>query len=311
MQNEFIIKINKDRNGEEVSLENISIGAADALNVFIGSLSDFAKTEKNIFDFRISLKNGCIETSLSYPSTKTEVDTDIQNIYEGNSSEEYKVKIFKNIQDKIKANGIDYSIIYRNDGQDKDLTSIFKAKKFTAKKLPEIPWFYDVIFVEGELFDLGGKVKVNAHIADKNDFQYLIDCNKEQAKRFGPIYENTFVSILRKYRPNSKAQHELIDVYLEKNKFLEYKSLYETVVKNNTLHRFDIIHDKIENILNEDISNGELLKLMRLYNNPQADRGIIRTVLMALKRVDKSEEITFMYNTLATLLKAGNDNKAI
>ena len=103
----------------------------------------------------------------------------------------------------------------------------------------------------------------------------------------------------------------MIDVYLEKNKFLEYKSLYETVEKNKTLDRFDIIHDKIENILNEDISNGELLKLMRLYNNPQADRGIIRTVLMALKRVDKSEEITFMYNTLATLLKAGNDNKAI
>ena len=229
MQNEFIIKINKDRNGKAVSLDSISIGAADALNVFISSLSDFAKTEKDISDFRISLKDGCIETSLSYPSTKTEVDTSIQDIYEGNSSEEYKVKIFKNIQDKIKANGLDYSILYRNNDCVKDLTSIFKANKFTAKKLPEIPWFYDVIFVEGELFDLGGKVKINAHIAAKNDFPYLIDCNKEQAKRFGSLYENTFVSILRKYRPHSKAQHELIDVYLEKDKFDEYKNLYETV----------------------------------------------------------------------------------
>lgn len=311
MQNEFIIKINKDRNSEAVSLDSISIGAADALNVFISSLSDFAKTEKDISDFRISLKDGCIETSLSYPSTKTEVDTSIQDIYEGNSSEEYKVKIFKNIQDKIKANGLDYSVLYKTNDCVKDLTSIFKANKFTTKKLPEIPWFYDVIFVEGELFDLGGKVKINAHIADKDDFSYLIDCNKEQAKRFGPIYENTFVSILRKYRPNSKAQHELIDVYLEKDKFYEYKNLYESVVKNKTLNRFDVIHDKIENILNDDISNGELLKLMRLYSNPQADRGIIRTILMALKRIEKSEEITFMYNKLADLLRAGNDKKAI
>ena len=50
---------------------------------------------------------------------------------------------------------------------------------------------------------------------------------------------------------------------------------------------------------------------MRLYNNPQADRGIIRTILMVLKRVEKSEDINIMYNTLADLLRAGNDNKSI
>ena len=49
---------------------------------------------------------------------------------------------------------------------------------------------------------------------------------------------------------------------------------------------------------------------MRLFNNSNSDKGIIRTILMALKRVDKTDTISEMYNNLASLLR-GVDNKAI
>jgi hypothetical protein len=310
-KNEFIIKINKDKNGQEVSLDNISIDAADALNVFISSLTEFAKSEKNLTDINISLKSGCIETTLNYPSTRNDVNQDIQNVFEGNSVEVEKVKIFKKIQDKIKANGLDYSVLHKIENHTYNVTDVFKSKSFKVKKNKPIDWFYDIIFVEGQLNDIGGKIKTNAHIEDFSGFNYTIDCTKDEAKKFKSIFEDVFVCILRKYKPNVKVQYELIDIYLNKEKFIEYKNLYEIVNKNKSLERFDIIHDKIESILNDDISNGELLKLMRLYNNPQSDRGILRTILMALKRVEKSDEVLMMYNKLAEILRVSSDNNAI
>lgn len=311
MKNELTIKINKDKNGQEVSLDNISIDAADALKVFISSLSDFAKTEPNFSDFKISLKSGCVETSLLYPSTRTDVNEDLEDVFEGKSKKEAKVKILKNIQDKVLANGLDYSILYKVNNDVTDLTKVFKAKKFKAIKTPEINWYEDVLFVEGELFNVGGKFNINAHIEDNTGFSYLIRCTKEQAKKFSVVYENTYVSILRKYKPDTKLHYDLIDVYLEKDKFYEYKNLYESIAKDKSLNRFDIIHDKIENILNDNnISNGELLKLMRLYKSDNSDKGVIRTILMALKRIDKTDTLLEMYNELADLLR-GVDNKSI
>ncbi len=311
MNNELIIKINKDKNGQEVSLDNISIDAADALKVFIGSLSDFAKTEPNFSEFKITLKSGCVETALLYPSNRTDVSEDLENVFDGKSKEEAKVKVLKNIQDKIKANGLDYSVLYKVNDKVEDLTNTFKTTKFKVIEKEKLAWFEDVIFVEGELFNVGGKVNINAHIEDNTNFSYTVKCTKDQAKKFGAVYENTYVSILRKYKPDTKLQYDLIDVYLTKDKFYEYKNLYESIEKDKSLYRFDIIHDKIENILIDDnISNGELLKLMRLFDNSNSDKGIIRTILMALKRVEKTNTISDMYNNLASLLR-GVDNKAI
>lgn len=169
----------------------------------------------------------------------------------------------------------------------------------------------DVIFVEGELLNVGGKININAHIEDNTGYSYTVKCTKDQAKKFGAVYENTYVSILRKFKPDTKLQYDLIDVYITKDKFYEYKNLYESIEKDKSLNRFDIIHDKIENILIDDnISNGELIKLMRLFNNSNSDKGIIRTILMALKRVEKTDTLSEMYNNLVSLLR-GVDNKAI
>ena len=61
MNNEFTIKIISDSSGNEQSLNNISIEAADSLKVFIESLTRLAQTYDNYdnVEIRIKMENSC------------------------------------------------------------------------------------------------------------------------------------------------------------------------------------------------------------------------------------------------------------
>lgn len=133
MENELKIKILSNSNGEKVSLDNISIDAADALKIFIESLSDFAKSYNDNSDVKLSMKDGSIETILTYPADKTEISEDIDEIITGKSFETHRTKLFKNIQDKIKLNGLEYSVLLKENNIEKDLTKNFKDKNFPLR----------------------------------------------------------------------------------------------------------------------------------------------------------------------------------
>jgi hypothetical protein len=313
MPNEFIIKINSDSQGNHVSLDSMTIEASDALILFHKTLNDFAKLHHDSADVKVSLRDGCIESSLVYPQNNTKISEEITDVIHGNSENNELIKLLKDIQNKVKANGLDYSILHNYNNQFEDITPFFKARNFSYRRGPRKEWIETVIFLEGKLFEAGGKTKTNIHI-EYNNQEYKIECSQEEAKKINErLYETVFLCVLKKQKAGQRDVFHFIDSYLKVETYNELKSLYETLNDNDSLERFDLLHNKIVEII-ENIEHpyGELLKLMRLFSNPQCDRGLLRTVLMALKPIkDNNEKVSQMYTTLAEILRAGNKHKVI
>ena len=203
MANEFIIKINKDSKGNNVSLTNMPVEAADALNAFINSLSKFVKSQ-NDSDFKISLQDGCIATSLVYSNNEINVDNEIDDVIDGKSS------------------NLDY---------------------------------YD------------------------------------------------YLSILKHSCIGQKDALSLIDIY-SAQEYDEYKSFFEKVENNKELERFDIVYNRILEIIKNEETNYNLLKTIKLYLNSQAEIGIIRTILLLIKPLKNDDnEINEVYQQLVTIIK--------
>lgn len=308
MANEFVIKINRDSNGNTVSLNDMTIEAADALKVFIESLSEVAKLHRDNSEIRLSLKNGSIESVLTYPESDTEIGNEIQDIIEGNSYNSDFVKIFRNIQDKIKDNGLDYSIIHKvNNTAPADLTSIFKDKNFTLKRGTRKEWFEKVLFITGHLFESGGKNTTNIHL-DSSEGDLKIECTKIQAARF-ELYTPVYLCVLKKWKNGGKPLYTLMDIYSTPNVFTQFENIYKKV-SDGSLERFDIIHSSIVEYVNKEELSW-VIKFMKLFNHSQSDRGALRTILIALKPLKTHERISEIYKELADILRAGSIRKVI
>ncbi|MGV2452931.1 UNVERIFIED_CONTAM: hypothetical protein POZ17_22200 [Ralstonia mannitolilytica] len=314
MENELKIKILSNSSGEKVSLNNISIDAADALKVFIESLSDFAKSYTDTSDLRLSMKDGSIETVLSYPADKTEISNDIRDIISGNSFDTHKIKLLKNIQDKIKLNGLEYSVLVKENSVERDLTKDFKSKNFPLKRGKKIPLKFEIIFLSGEVYEAGGKFKSNIHLNVENH-DYKIDCLKEQATNLGGVYNKVFLSALKKWRTENKIEYILIENYPKKEDYEYFKNLHNEFKSKDSLEKYDLLHEKVVEIFeSEHIPTNNLIKLLRLYNNEYTDkdRGVLRTLLTSIKPLLKEDEkLFFHYNAVAKRFKYGSNSKII
>jgi hypothetical protein len=313
MNNEFIIKINKDSKGNKLSLDNINIEAASALKIFIESLTELAKQYKDVSDIKLSLKSGSIESCFVYPKSGNTIEDDLTSIINGTSENNERIKLLKEIQNKIKANGLDYSVYHKVGRQKIDVTSKFKSKDFSLKRSSRLEFNEKVVFLSGKLFESGGKVKTNVHIESGVE-EYTVECSREQAVELNRrLYDQIQVAVVKKWKPEKKPTYHLLDSYLKEEDYIRYKTFYESIESNRNMSRFDSIHNKIVEIINsEKIDNGEILKIMKLYDYSQSDRGVLRTILMTLKPVFKNEsKITDKYIALAKLLRDGSVNNKI
>ena len=98
MNNEFKIKIITNSNGEPVDLTNMSLDAADSLNVFITSLTELAKTYNDYEgnnNITLSLSEGSVVASLVFPEKDIDVINDIKEITNNKSSNNDRIKCLK------------------------------------------------------------------------------------------------------------------------------------------------------------------------------------------------------------------------
>lgn len=313
MNNEFTIKIISDSSGNEQSLNNISIEAADSLKVFIESLTRLAQTYDNYDNVKLVLSNGCVEASLVYPETESSITDDINDIINGNSYEPERTKILKAIQDRVKLNGLDYQVLFNVNNESQDLTRIFKSKRFPLKRGKRLSYQYEILFIKGHLFEAGGKSKTNIHI-EGNGEEYKVECSRSQAIEINRrLYSEVFLSVLKKWKKEEDFEYELIDSYLTEDKFTFFKNLHSQFDNIEGLERYDFLHDKVVEIAeNDSIDNLELIKLMRLYNNRNSDRGVLRTLLMSIKPLLRTNEgLKYYFNEMSERLRKGSVNNII
>lgn len=310
MANELVLKISADSQGNAVSLDSFPIEAADVLTVFLEALTDIANLQPNKDEIRLSLRNSSIGIVMEYPSADTGIDTKIDDVVEGRSLNNEYFKALRNIQDKVKANGLTYEIVHTVNDVSKNLTEEFKSKNFVRRQGSRREKTDEVVFIRGTLFESGGKRSTNIHLAiGENDIK--VECTQEQARILNKLlYEEIRLCVLKRAVTGGTISYFLLDSYATQETFLLFKNFYESI-DNDSMDRFDIIINRIVEAVERPKIRGEIVKLLRLFNYAQADRGNIRTVLVTLKPIRQQELIADLYSSLANYLRAGSTHKVI
>lgn len=292
MSNELKIKILRDSQGNNVDLSNITIDAADALKVFIDSLTKFAKTYDNASEIKLKLDNGSISTCLVLPDEDEIISQEIDDIISNTSNNNDRINIFKTIQDKIQLNGLEYQVYLNKRNQpEREVTQIFKGRKFSRRR-QTYHRQYSIEFIEGILFEAGGKSKVNVHIEnEESNTEYIIECSRDEAKKLNErLYSKVYISTIRNCKTENDITYKYIDSYLTDTYYTFFKSLHESLTRTDDIEKYDLIYNYIVDTVNsEERPNEELIKLIRLYNNKFSEKGIVRTILMTLKPIISSE----------------------
>jgi len=201
---------------------------------------------------------------------------------------------------------LDYNVFHIVNNQKIDLTGNFKSKNFTAVRTTNKEYDYKIDFIDGSLFVCGGKVNTNIYI-EKNNQELKIGCSKLQAKKLNELlYANVFLSVIKKESQFSKPSYLLLDSYLDENTSNIFKDLINSILKAAPTLRYDIVHDYIVNAIERESNISNILKLMKLFIFKQADRGIIRTILMTLKPIlNQNEDLRNDYILLSKILNGG------
>lgn len=311
MSNEFKIKILSDSSGNPVSLATIPLDAADALRVFFESLTEFAKSYDND-EIKLSLEDGCIETGIVFPDTDNYIVEDIDNIISGRSNDNFRIKLFKDMQDKILQNGLGYKVILKSNGHEEEVTTNFKGRRFPIRK-PRKSKQYEIDFIEGLLYEAGGLSKTNVHIRH-GEKDITIQCTRHQARKLNEmLYSKIYLAVTKQTVNSNSFEYTLIDSYLKEEDYLIFKTLHESIMQCRSIEKYDILHYFIKNILvSDDEDNQDIIKIIRLYNQAYIDRGIVRTILMALKPVIKNNEgLIAYYEEITATFRNGSKSKMI
>jgi hypothetical protein len=312
MENELKIRIVNDSKGNKLNLENITIEAAESLKIFLDSLAGLANTYGNSSEFKISLKDGSVESTLVFPTTNNQVASDINAVFSGQSRDMKKIRLLKQIQDKVKQNGLSYDILWKVNDIEENITQIFKGTNFTYKRDRQ-KGYDETVFLKGRLIKIGGEP--NSHLyVDANGTELRVQCSVEQAVNIKiPLYHPIFISAVKTNYDKYKPSYRLIDSYVDNDEISEIQQMLYSISQTKSLDRFDFVHEKIYELIQAD--RLETLKhIIIIFNTIHTERGILRTLLMSIKPIMKNEafsQLKPLYNSLAETLRAGSTHNTI
>lgn len=303
--NRFEIRIVKEADGSDATLENLSVAAAQSLAEILESLSKIAAYENQNNDVRIKVTKGSACAAIEAPSNKLVVIKDnIEKVTNYESEDEVYVKSLRNIQDVIKSNGLTYEAFLSDDTSVTNILDKFKQdrtfrKRRTVKKYVKK---FHVEFFSGQLFAVGGK-NPNIHIESAGE-SYPIDCDEKQAivvNKF--LYQNIKISTWAKVAEGKKPVYYFCDHYINET---TYKTLKEFVQLNTGLSGTEIFKNIHYSILDfvQTQDFGGLRKFIRLFTSDFVDVQRQRAVLMTLKEFKNHEDIEDLYENLVELIES-------
>ncbi|TCC97487.1 hypothetical protein EZ449_21960 [Pedobacter frigidisoli] len=312
MSNELKIRIIQDSKGNKLRLNAITIEAVESLKIFLESFTTLANLYDNPSDFKVSLTKGSIESNLIPPTNNRQFNQDIKDIVNGKLGDKDKIKAFRTIQDRIKQNGLSYQVFWKINNKTNDLTNVFKGVNFRYKR-NRLDTEFETVFLKGKLFDAGGKTISNIHI-EQFDEEFKIECSKDKVIQINQfIYNTVYISAIKSTKVNQRPTYTLIDYYHNQKEQSECEKFHKLILKTHGLEKFDIVHDKLIELLEND--NIQFISyLMNIFNNIHTERGIIRTILMTIKPFIKTQKLAMLnigYESLSTTLRKESLNNRI
>lgn len=304
---EFIIE--KDSNGNSISLDNMPIEAAQSMIVFLEALTQIANLQLVSSDFKIGVSKGSAKVSFSAEPDKFQTfESAFLEVLENKSINKAYVHPLARIQNTIQANGLQYKVDLVKNNISTPVLDYFKSpKKFTVRTTRKKS-IHNLIFIKGRLLEIGGKFP-NFHL-DTIDGPIKIDCTEEDAKRIKDLlYADIYIAAWKK--TSSIEKYEFCEFYIRESDYDEARNF---VFQNNIAEgtqKYNQIHKKIVELIGDNSNFLKTRKFIQLFNHQSIDNGKLRTVLITLKAYKENEVLKPTLENIANILRDKSNLKTI
>ena len=296
-------KIITDSNGKKIELDNLTVEAAQALMVFVESLTKIAEQSSNPQQVKISVTPGSACVALEAPEAEIrEIENEMKIVSRNKSTKREFVEPLRAIQVLISNNGLGYEANVIKNNNRTPIIDLFKQKKrFQLAQKERIKSEFGIAFFYGKLIEVGGK-NPNIHILI-DDKKQTISCSEEQARMVNNLlYNDIKISAWEKKVKGQKSVYTFCDTYVDINLYKELKVFVDSNLKKEGTAPLKDIHYKLRDYFN-DKKFGEANKLLKLFSNDNIDIGRLRTILVITKSFRENDKLKKSISVIEDILQ--------
>jgi hypothetical protein len=276
------IILNKDSEGNEINLHNMSLESSKAVRQILDALISLAEYEADL-NLKIGMKQGSAANQLF--GVHSELEVVYKKIEDAaNSSperENHYVTQLNLIRNSIEHNS-DFDIIYSNQNKLRSIKPLFATRFRKTRLKPVIDNEFKIEFIEGHL-ELNGGRKPNFHLVH-NNISTTIECTQAEAQKVNTfLYQNIKISAWTKKRAN-RLEYNFCDIYAGKSEvyFYEFDKFLKDLSTKKGTEPFHFISEFLEDLYNRKDYTGAK-KFIRLFLTPYSLPIHLRTILVMSK----------------------------
>ncbi|MFH6943970.1 hypothetical protein [Flavobacterium sp. FlaQc-50] len=301
--NKIEIIIDKEHNGNDVSLSGLSVNTTNALIEILSALRNIAVHEGKP-DIKIGLVEGSACAVLEGEQETMEViHRSIMKVVDNDPNREnFYVDNLQVIKEQINERGFEVKVRYLKNGDQTSLREAFNVP-FRKKRIrTNIENNFNIEFFHGKLQSNGGD-NPNFHII--SDFnKYVISCTERQAQIVNQfLYKEFRFSAWAKMGPNNKMLYQYCDIYESNQRdfYNEFRRFFSELKRLEGTAAIKKIHYKLK----EFYSNNEFAearKFIRIFLNDTVEVSTLMAILIISKRFKNHPELEELLGQVEELI---------
>lgn len=296
-------KIITDSNGKKIELDNLTVEAAQALMVFVESLTKIAEQSSNPEKVKISVTPGSACVALEAPEEEIrEIENEMKVVSRNKSTKKAFVEPLRAMQVLISNNGLGYEANVIKNNHKTPILDLFKQKRrFQLAPKEKIKSEFSIAFFDGKLIEVGGK-NPNIHILI-NDKKQTVSCSEEQARKVNSfLYNDIKISAWEQKVKGQKSVYTFCDNYVNDSLYDELKVFVDNNLQKEGTAPLKDIHYKLRDYFNSK-KFGEANKLIKLFCNDNVDIGRLRTILVIAKSFRDNDKLKESLSIIENVLQ--------
>ena len=295
-------RIVKDSNGNDVTLENLSVDATNSLIEILTALKNITIYENNP-NLSIGIKSGSACASINGSSIGIVKENFMKVVHNDVERDNIYVNNMQVIQNEIKKSNFGIEVNLFENNTKTSYIDFFNANFRLKRERKTVENNFKIEFFKAKLMVNGGK-KPNFHIEDKQ-IPYVISCSENEAIKINSfLYKEVKISAWGKVNSKGKIEYSFCDIYNvnERDFFNEFKSFFQEINDSSGTEPMKKIHYKLKNFY----SNGEFKesrKFIKLFCNEYADINQLMTILIISKSFKNREELSDILTKIEKIIE--------
>jgi hypothetical protein len=311
VEDKIQFRITKDSQGEEISLDNLSIKATNSLIEILTALRNIVQYE-NSPDLTIGVTKGSACTSIrGYEHLQVVREGFLKVFNNDHQRSNVYVHNMQIIKDQIKKSEFEYEVSFHEKGETVQVIDLFDSKFRKKREKKKIENNFNIEFFDAKLVSNGGN-KPNFHVIDQHR-SCTIKCTEAEAKKVSPfLYEKLKFSAWGKMNSQNKMEYTFCDIYNanERDFYNEFRMFFSESKKLRGTEPIKQIHYKLKEFYSKN-NFKESRKFIKLFCNDLADVNHLTTILIISKSFKEHDDLKDLLKKIEELIVSKTNKRVL